>query len=249
MKKFINGIGAAFIAVSMLAVSAAAVDYGTDPDYEPPADSHNGVITADAVKDAIERGDYIIIGEGALLSVAALAEIAKGGEPVVFVGNGFTITIYPGDIGDNAKAIDISAQIVAETKKIEGRDVRGVYIYPAHSGDFGFTLTLTVLSAYHELAENDMSNVRAYYINDDGKVESELDVVVSGGATSIRIDHASSYVLTEEALLSDKDKKANTGVLAGDSKNPGTGVVAALGSAAVFAGLTAVLSSKKKAKK
>ncbi|MDR0197973.1 MAG: hypothetical protein LBI36_07145 [Oscillospiraceae bacterium] len=248
MMKYVNKICAVLITAAALSLCAAAADYGTPPDYEPPAAPYENVITAETVKDAIANGGSISIGEGTLLTVEALAEIAKGDTPVVFVGNGFTITIDPSDIGNNAQAVVFRGEIEVGVKSVGGRDIRGVYIYPANSGDFGFTLTLTVHSAFHKMAGYKISDVKAYYIDDDGNAREELDAVVRNGEVSIRISHASGYLLTDETL----PLTGPAGGRAFDYSNPNTGGaaggIALAVSSVAFAVLTAAASSKKKAK-
>lgn len=142
----------------------------------------------------------------ATVQEAAIAEIAKSKVTVTVEmasesGTDYSITIDPALITD-AKAINLAMDITVDTD--EGATVSGVevpagsiVIAPAQKGEFGMTLQVTIPAA--AVADVDKSDVRLYYIADDGSVtkmpKSALKVNKDGSVT-VSISHASQYVIS-----------------------------------------------------
>ncbi len=270
MKKFSKSIAAMVMAATMLsltAISAGAVDYAEDPDYEtieavtPDAgtDAENATsnVTEDVVTNAIEAAiandaevEIYVTADEAEIAEAAIAEIVKNDMPVTLIADGYAVKIDPATISENT-AIDVSMNITV----VEGEDSvsgvavsdKAVVIAPAQKGEFG--MVLEVIVPAESVEGLDVDNLLLYYISDDGDVTEMTDALTvnDDGSVSIAISHASEYVITDEEIATAGDTGADTPADT-DTSNPVTSVVlfgtAAL--AAISAAAVAATAKKRK---
>lgn len=146
----------------------------------------------------------------AAVQESAIAEIAKSDVTVTVEvtsesGTDYSITIDPALITE-AKAINLAMDITVDTD--EGATVSGVevpagsiVIAPAQKGEFGMTLQVTIPAA--AVADVDTSDVRLYYIADDGsvtKMPKKALKVNKDGSLTVSISHASEYVVSDVDL-------------------------------------------------
>ena len=255
--------------ISMTAVSAGAVDYSDEgaPTTVTPEDA--SVLTdsdvSDALSAAAESGATEVTVEmeedsrgNVTVQESAIAEIASGDVAVTVEvtsesGTDYSITIDPALITE-AKAINLAMDITVDTD--EGATVSGVevpagsiVIAPAQKGEFGMTLQVTIPAA--AVADVDTSDVRLYYIADDGsvtKMPKKALKVNKDGSLTVSISHASEYVvsdvdLTKLAADEDFDDADDDDEFDG---NPGTGVTLALGALAASAAAVVITAKKRK---
>lgn len=219
MKKFTGkifaGVFTAAIMASAAFVTVGAADYSADPDYGKPTAPAVEVAKAD-VTAAITAatGDVVEISTtaGAKVDADVIAEIKGQTKPVAFKNDAYTVTIDPTKITDDAKAIDLSMGVtpVAEETKL-ANDVTvpegAVMVVPAAKGEFGMTVEVTVPAK-----GIDKTKAKLYYVADDGKVTEVKDALkFEGDNAVITISHASSYVISEEAVKG-KEGSPDTGV-------------------------------------
>lgn len=287
MKKLLSVLCSVAITVSFLTVSAFASDYAENPGYvvitPPPANTGTTpsapaqTTTDDQVKAAIQENKpiYIDASAPATITKSALAEIAKSDKPVTFEAADYSLTIDPSDITDSAKAIDLSMEIGmgADAANLVSSDIElpanAIVISPSAQGQFGFAVTITLPASALSDAGIDPAKARVFYIADDGTVSEVGEVTVNAdGSVSVKIDHASQYVIAETAPISNVDDDeldddfgstedtdttssdtsadtASSAATAGTDKNPSTGVTLAV-VAAGAAGLVALISKKSK---
>jgi len=194
MRKLISVLCAALLAMSLVITAAA---YPQSPGYSQPKADEKTAVNDSVVTDAIANatGDTIIIDitKDAAIDTSALAAIAAQDKPVVFVAEGFSIIILPGDIGDNAKGINLSMAITTANGKIE--------IVPSAKGDFGFAFTIVIPAANINSSGLKTSALKAYYVDDSGKVTKKLPSKLNdNGSFSLKVSHASSYIITDQTL-------------------------------------------------
>jgi len=248
MKKAL-GIFAAVMVMSAFTVTVSATDYPEPPRYIIEV---TDTVQPSDIKDALKTSNpTIYISDGnVVISKSALREIAKGGKKIKFTADGYTITINPNDITDDARSINLK-MTVKNAKKIEGVSAAAVIIQPAASGDFGFSLTVSVPTSVFKSAGIKTSGAKAYYIGDNGSIKEKSFSVNSDGSVSVKFNHASYYAITEKSLTSksgtDNGKTGKTGKTGngGNDSNPTTGITIALTGLAA-AGITAVSAKKKK---
>lgn len=295
--KFIVSAIIAAAMASATAVSVSAdVDYPRAPVYAPVSgsttsatdtststgssdektDESTTVASEDAVEAAIKAGKDVElkVADGkAAVSESAIGLIAAGDEAVTFDVDtddiDYTVTIDPSDIKE-VKAINLALDV--EVAEDDDTGATCIIITPAQKGDFGMTIQITLPAAAFE--DIDLDAAELYYVNDDGEVSLVADglTVNSDGSVTIKISHASYYVISDVDLTesgavdagldADDDDdtdvtidepstsgKDDTSVVVngnGSDSNPITGTTLALGSLAVFAAAAAITSKKRK---
>ena len=226
MKKFTGkifaGVFTAAIMASAAFVTVGAADYSANPDYGKPAAPAVEVKKDDvatAVAAAKDNADVKVVeikvedDKGAKLSKDVVTEIKGSTKPVAFKNDEYTVTIDPKKVTDKVpENIDLSMGVtpVAEETKL-AKDVTvpagAVMVVPAAKGDFGMTVQVTVPAN-----GIDKTKAKLYYVADDGKVTEVKDALkFEGDNAVITISHASSYVISEEAVKG-KEGSPDTGV-------------------------------------
>ena len=220
-RTFISTLIAAAM-ISVITVSAGAVDYSAEGAPDTAAPVSPSVLTdtdiADALEDAQANGaDEAVVpmnedsSGNALIQESAIAGIAGGGVPVTVEvtdqdGHDYSVTIDPAAIKE-AKAINIAMDIDITD---EDTDIAGslsvpagaVVIKPMQKGDFGMTLKITLSPADTAGIDPDMAQL--FYVGDDDTVTMLPDgsvIVNDDGSLSILISHASEYVITDTDIL------------------------------------------------
>lgn len=213
MKKFSKIIAVLIASATMVSaatVISGAVDYGNTPSYKEPekvteesgttAEKPAAIVTEDVIADAIENEGVVHITSDAVVKEDAVGAIAKGGVPVTFEADDYSVTIDPALIED-VGAIDLSMDIAVSDSDVEVDGVvvpaGAIVIAPAQKGKFGMTLKVTISA---DTVENlDTDNLSLYYIDDDGnvtKLDSDIEINADG-SVSVSISHASKYVVSD----------------------------------------------------
>lgn len=226
MKKVLSVLCSAAVTLSLFTVSvSAASGYATDPGYSVPkpidktstdkAEEANVVtaVSEQAINDAITSGTPIQIGDSSKITKDALATIIEAGKPVTFeTKDGVSLEIDPASITDSAREIDLSMEVSLYSKAAQVSDTvkvpaNSIVINPTASGEFGFTISITIPAQMLKDAGLNGNNVKLYYIDDNGNVtdlgKAKLN---SDGSVSFPISHASQYVLAEEAPVNVADE-------------------------------------------
>jgi hypothetical protein len=221
--KFIVSAIIAAAMASATAVSAGAANYYHAPVYAPVSgsaatstttpstttntdtkteESTTGTVASDdAVTSAIKAGkavDLKVADGKATVSEAAIGAIEKAVTFNVDTDDiDYTVTIDPADIKE-VKAINLAMAI--EVAEDDATGASCVIITPAQKGDFGMTIQITLPAAAFEGIDLDAAEL--YYVDDNGNT-----TVVDGGLTvnsdksvTIKISHASYYVIADVDL-------------------------------------------------
>ncbi|MDR2531598.1 MAG: hypothetical protein LBC82_02010 [Oscillospiraceae bacterium] len=189
------------------------------------------------ISDLVELG-------GTVISAEALQAIAASGKDVeVVLENGFSFTILANSISADAAAFDLNivVEMTRRAELIEGVRVpaNSIVISPNFAGDFGFEIKFTFTAEQLAEAGINGNNAWLYHVNHNGAVTPVgRAVLLSDGSVEIVIDHASFYVLSEEAPIGTDP----------DDNNPGTGTTLAIAAMAVSAA-AAIMSKGKKRRK
>lgn len=227
-KRSVAAIFACAMAISVVAASASAIDYGgsasggtsggstggTTVSDSAPADNATEdtaeaapivetVVSSRTVTNAIASGDSVSIsGDSIALGRSAVSAIANAEEPVTFVNE------------DTGVVISIDPESVTSVGSVNlGLDIKpadtGLVIEPFMSGDFGLTMDITI-PAKAIPATVDMDNAHLFYISDDGKIKDLGPIKANAdGSVTVSISHASSYIISSATV---EDVSAGAGI-------------------------------------
>jgi len=165
---------------------------------------------SDLLDDALRTGAPIVLppGASAEITVDDLESIrdSDAGEVDIVLPCGRQITIS--NIGDNPRAIDLNLEVTivppGSPTRIGNVNVgaNSIVIDPAASGQFGFTITLTIPAAQFTAAGVNANNVQLFLVDSEGRASRQGQVRLNNdGSASISISRASFYVLTETNLV------------------------------------------------
>lgn len=243
MKKLASVL-AAGILFATLSMTAFATDYSSDPNYEAPqagsgatADTAAELVTKDTISNAVNSGNPVYIkNTAALLKADAISELAKAAAPITFVAPNYSLTIDPAAI-TAAKDLDLSFAVTAPAAAttVSGAAIPAgaIVINPAASGEFGLTVALTLPAS--ALGALDSSSAKLFYISDAGEVSQMANPVWNvDGSVTIRISHASQYVLATSAPTAAPADDADNADTGSASMSAAWLLIAVAGLAAAF---------------
>ncbi|MCL2078162.1 MAG: InlB B-repeat-containing protein [Oscillospiraceae bacterium] len=148
-------------------------------------------------------------GTGTIISANTLQAIKANGKTVqIQLENNLVISIDPAKITSNARTIDLNMNVVFvgsyNQLNISGVQIaaNSIVIVPAAHGEFGFEAAFSISSS--QLKENGINaqNARLFYVSENGNVALDGSLTVNpNGSVTIRITHASMYVLSETAPM------------------------------------------------
>jgi hypothetical protein len=150
----------------------------------------------------------IIIGENAptIISADSLQAIREAGGHVTFeLPSGVIITINPDEITDVAIDFDLNIEFVItinSQKTINGVSIPDnsiVILFNTH-GEFGFEISVDIPQWKFIESGIEVDTVKFYYINGSGNVTEYRENLTNNGdgTVTIKMTHASGYVLTKE---------------------------------------------------
>lgn len=257
------------------AVTDKVVEVGTTdkPIKTVTEETITNAIAAVMADDKAEEVVIYVAKEKAVISEAAIGEIAKNDVVVTLKSENCTVTIDPALI-TKVKKINLAMDIsVVDDEDISSMiselsiavPAKALVIAPAQKGDFGMTVTVTVSA--ETVAEFDADNLFFYYISDDGEIEDLSDAlsVNDDGSVSVSVSHASQYLVIdeqfgekeEEVTEIEKDDESDgktaeevtgEGESNEDDDNPGTGVTLFGAAALAVVSATVVTVTAKKRK-
>ena len=225
MKKSVAFVCACAMALSMVSISAYAVDYGNGGSGGSSSGSTGGG-TASPIVTPIEDNKEENSGEEkteeapkveTVVESKAVNEAIATGESVpvkgdsIVLGKAAVAAILKSETPVSFENQDTGITITIDPAKVQnvgkldlGMDVQkndtGLEITPAMTGDFGLTLSVTIPKA-NIPATVDVNNARLFYVSDEGKV-TDLGSIKPNedGGFTIDITHASSYIISSAAI-------------------------------------------------
>ena len=275
MKKVASILTALIMAASM-SITAFATDYAVDPNYGVPtteiakggsdvgasAAKPAAVVTDSYITEALKAATVApvyVSDKKAVVTKDAIAAIKAANKPVTFVAPNCSVTIDPAKITSVKADLDLSMAITASTAATTVSSVavpaNSIVIAPAAKGEFGVELSITI--SKETLKGIDLSKAKMYYISDDGKVQELSDLTVNAdGSITVKISHASKYVLSATPLANATSTAVTTAAaattVAATAANPKTGSAQTIPMLATVAllGLSsiAIVAKAKKAK-
>jgi hypothetical protein len=158
--------------------------------------------------------------------------------------------------------LNIAVYLTTRNETINGVSVpaNAMLIMPPTHGEFGFAIEFR-FSALQLLGQgfNNNNSLDLYHIDEQGRATKVSDSYLtrSGGGITVRIDHASFYVLSAEPLIADDsgDKPATPqapnrpSTPSGGVPNPETGIVPSATPLVIMGGLVVVTTKMKRRKK
>lgn len=249
--KILAGVFAAAVMASA-AVSVSAIDYSDDPSYGEP--TYGDVVTDEDIADAIEKAGSaenvtIEVVTGAELTKKAVADLQAANKGLEVVAEDYSIEISAEELKKIDGAVDLTVAVTDLTddttlanKVSIPKD--SVMINPALSGEFGFTMKVTIAKA-NLPAGVTSTNAKLYYVADDGKITAVEDGITWGadGEATISINHASYYVISAGEV------KSTAGGDDGKGDTPATGVMLPIALVALAGGAVAVSAVAAKKRK
>ena len=267
MKKIASLITALVLAASM-SLTVSATDYAKDPQYGVPTNEiatvGSGIGATSAKPASVITDGYItealkattvapiyVNDNKAIVTKDTIAAIKTASKPVTFVAPSYSITVDPAKITGVTADLNLGMTIATTSAKLTVSSVsvpaNALIIEPAASGNFGMELAITINKS--TLNGIDVSKSKMYYIADDGKVtDMGALTVADDGSVTIKISHASQYVISETALVS-ATAAVTTAATTATAANPATGEPAAPMLAAVaLLGLSSIVIAAKSKK-
>ncbi|MCI7767168.1 MAG: hypothetical protein MSJ26_04205 [Oscillospiraceae bacterium] len=234
-KRSVAAIFACAMAISVVAASASAIDYGGSASGGTSGGSSvSNSTTSDSTSDSSTSDSST--GEGIAEEAAPIVETVVSSSAVTdAIASGSSVSISGDSVALGRAAVSAIANaeepvtFVNEDTGIEisidpasvtsvgsvnlGLDVKpadtGIVIQPFMSGEFGLTMDITI-PAKAIPASVDINNAHLFYISDDGKIE-DLGAIEPNedGSVTVSISHASSYVISSATV---EDVSAGAGV-------------------------------------
>ncbi len=240
--------GGTYIPTNTVSDNNKAEPDTADDDIEFDDDIDDDIDDGNEIGNALEDDEpYIIISddEDTILSADTLKQIRKSGKTITIeLPNGVKVTIDGSTISKNATSLDLNMEVLFGNEIQLIGDVQipenAIIISPSAHGKFGLELSIEISAEMLLEAGLDPNNTSLFYIDDDGMVTDLGKVTVNAdGSVTIKLTHASSYVLAESMQAgASEDVK---------DENPKTSVTIGF-TGLLLAGGAAVILRKKKTK-